>query len=359
MNELNALRAKLQPHLGWHGARTWFVAAFLIALFKAKTVNLSELATAFPGLAKPESHYKRQQRFFRAFELDYAVIARLVVAWIDIPEPWVLAVDRTQWDVGTTPVNILTLGVVHEGIAYPLVWVMLDKKGNSNTDERIDLMERFYELFPHVEVRCLTSDREFVGADWLGYLLLAPDAKLATPFRMRIRASEKLYDGHCSLNVRTVFAHLQRGESQVLTKRRRLWGRWVYVCATRMNNNKLLVVATDQAPETAIADYALRWSIETLFGMFKSRGFCLEETSMREAERLKKLFALLTIALCWAVKVGQWLNNVKPLVLKAHGRLSKSVFRYGFDHIRHICSNLSQPQQQQDFQGLLRFLSCT
>ena len=225
MFELNTLRAKLQPHFGWHGARTLFVAAFLIALFRAKTVNLSELATAFPGAAKPASHYKRQQRFFRAFEVDYAVIAQLVVAWMAIPEPWVLAVDRTQWDVGKTPVNILTLGVVHEGIAFPLLWMMLDKKGNSNTDERIDLMERFYELFPHVQVRCLTTDREFVGADWLSYLLLAPDAKLKTPFRMRIRDSEMLCDGHRSLKVRTVFAHLQPGQTQALPKRRRLWGR--------------------------------------------------------------------------------------------------------------------------------------
>ena len=148
MFELNTLRAKLQPHLGWHGARTLFVAAFIMALFRRKTVNLSELAVAFPGRAQPESHYKRQQRFFRGFELDYATIAKLVVAWMAIPEPWVLAVDRTQWDVGNTPVNILTLGVVYQGIAFPLVWMMLDKKGNSNTDERIELMERFYELFP-------------------------------------------------------------------------------------------------------------------------------------------------------------------------------------------------------------------
>ena len=359
MFELNTLRARLQPYLGWHGARTLFVAAFIIALFRAKTVNLSELSVAFPGRAKPESHYKRQQRFFRAFELDYSVIAQLVVAWMAIPEPWVLAVDRTQWDVGTTTVNILTLGVVHEGIAFPLVWMMLDKKGNSNTDERIDLMEQFYALFPHVQVRCLTTDREFIGGDWLSYLLLAPDAKLKTPFRMRIRDSEMLFDGHRPLKVRTVFAHLQPGQTQALAKRRRLWGRWVYVVATRMSDNKLLVVAADQAPETAMADYALRWSIETLFGMFKSRGFCLEETSIREAKRLKKLFALLTLALCWAVKVGQWLHEAKPLVIKAHGRLAKSVFRYGFDHLRHIFLNLAQPQQQQDFQLVIRFLSCT
>lgn len=359
MFELNTLRAQLQPHLGWHGARLLFVAAFIIALFRVRTVNLSRLAPAFPGRAKPASAYKRQQRFFRAFELDYSVVAKLVVDWMKVPEPWVLAVDRTQWDVGSTTVNILTLGVVHEGIAFPLVWMMLDKKGNSHTDERIDLMERFYELFPQVTMRCLTSDREFVGGDWLSYLLLAPDTKLAMPFRMRIRDSELLYDGHRAINVRTTFAHLKPGEKGLLTKRRRLWGRWVYVAATRMKNNKLLVVATDQMPETAIADYALRWSIETLFGIFKSRGFCLEETSMREPERLKKLFALLTIGLCWAVKVGQWLNETKPLVLKAHGRLSKSLFRYGLDRLSHICLNLAQPQQQKDFQLVIQLLSCT
>ena len=313
MFELNALRAKLQPYLGWHGARTLFVAAFIMALFRARTVNLSELAVAFPGLAKPESHYKRQQRFFRSFELDYAVIAKLVVAWLALPEPWVLAVDRTQWNVGKTTVNILTLGVVHEGFAFPLVWMLLDKKGNSHSNERIDLMERFYELFPDTQVRCLTTDREFIGGDWLSYLLLAPDAKLKTPFRMRIRDSEMLWDGHQALKVRVVFAHLQPGQTQAIAKRRRLWGRWV----------------------------------------------CLEDTSMREAERLKKLFALLTLALCWAVKVGQWLNEAKPLKLKAHGRLAKSIFRYGFDHLRHIVMNLAQPQQQIAFQRAINFLSCT
>ena len=359
MSELNALRSLLQPHLGWHGARVLFIAAFIIALFRTRTVNLSELSVAFPGRAKPESQYKRQQRFFRHFTLDYAVIAQLVVTLMAIPEPWVLAIDRTQWDVGHVTVNILTLGVVHEGIAFPLVWMMLDKAGNSNTSERIELMEQFYELFPTVEIRCITTDREFVGGAWFSYLLWAPGEKINIPFRARIRDSELLYDGHRQLKIRVAFAHLKPGETHLLTKRRRVWGHWVYIAATRLDDHSLLVVATDQAPDTAISDYALRWSIETLFGIFKSRGFCLEETGMRDLERLKKLFALLTIALCWAVKVGHWLHACKPLTLKAHGRLAKSLFRYGFDHLRHILLNLTQSQQQQGFHRAIMFLSCT
>lgn len=47
------------------------------------------------------------------------------------------------------------LGVVHNGVAFPLLWWMLDKKGNSNTDERIDLLEEFFEMFPEALGRLL------------------------------------------------------------------------------------------------------------------------------------------------------------------------------------------------------------
>jgi hypothetical protein len=39
MNQINEIRAQLRPHIGWHGARLSFVVLFLVALFRAKTVN--------------------------------------------------------------------------------------------------------------------------------------------------------------------------------------------------------------------------------------------------------------------------------------------------------------------------------
>ena len=114
MNQVTLLRQTLQPHLRWHGARLSFVALFLIALFRVKTVNLSELATGFRGKATQDAHYKRLQRFFRHFELDYYDFAHTVVSLMDIPEPWVLSIDRTQWQFGSVVFNILTLGIVHE-----------------------------------------------------------------------------------------------------------------------------------------------------------------------------------------------------------------------------------------------------
>ena len=59
----------------------------------------------------------------------------------------------------------------------------------------------------------------------------------------------------------------------------------------RLEDGDLLIVAPAHAPDTAIADYAKRWAIETLFGCFKSRGFCLESTHLKDPESLSKLFA--------------------------------------------------------------------
>ena len=144
---------------------------------------------------------------------------------------------------------------------------------------------------------------------------------------------------------------------KVLPKRRRLWGRWLYVAGMRLEDGSLLVVVTPDSPETAITDYAKRWQIETLFGCFKSRGFCLESTHLSDPQRLSKLLALLTLALCWAFRTGEWLHQLKPLKIKKHGRKHKSIFRYGFDHLRRIVLNLEQKFAQ--FRNALQFLSCT
>jgi hypothetical protein len=77
------------------------------------------------------------------------------------------------------------LGVVHNGVAFPLVWTMLDKKGNSNYAERIELLEEFRAICPEVQVDCLTGDREFVEEKWFNYLL----NQTFTPFRFAYVAS--------------------------------------------------------------------------------------------------------------------------------------------------------------------------
>lgn len=137
MNEITRIQAALRPHLPWHGARLTFVALFLVALFRVETVNLDKLASVFAHQALSTSSHKRLTRFFRGFAVDFDAIAQAVVSWSQIPQPWTLSLDRTNWSFGSVHFNILMLGIVHEGVAFPLLWTMLDKQGNSSSDERM------------------------------------------------------------------------------------------------------------------------------------------------------------------------------------------------------------------------------
>jgi hypothetical protein len=112
-----------------------------------KTINLVEIATGFRTSSKTDSNYQRLPRFFRKFDLDYPSVAKLIVSLMKIPQPWVSSIDRTEWSFGQTRFNIFILGVVHQGVAYPLVWMMLEKKGNSHSDERMDLLDKFRAIF--------------------------------------------------------------------------------------------------------------------------------------------------------------------------------------------------------------------
>ena len=70
MTELSPLITVLSTSFDWHGARITFVAQFMLALIRVRTVNFAEIATAFCGEAKVNSNYRRIQRFFKDFALN-------------------------------------------------------------------------------------------------------------------------------------------------------------------------------------------------------------------------------------------------------------------------------------------------
>ena len=352
MPHIIQLKGVLGEHLQWHGARLSFLAMFLVALLKVKTVNLTEIATALNPLVKIDSNYRRLQRFFADFEVDYDVIARVIVSLLPKPPAgYTLTLDRTNWQLGQFSVNLLVLAIVHKGVAFPVYWSFLNKKGNSNTAERIALMDKFIATFGRDGIACLTADREFIGHKWFKYL-----RKERVLFRIRIRQNFKVAGKKGQLPVMAIFQHLAVGDSLVLSRKRLVLGHNLYLIGLRLED-EFLIIATDQKPRTALDDYAKRWKIETLFGILKSRGFRFEETHLTEGERINKLLALLALATVWAFRVGEWLHQHEPLKIKKHGRLAKSIFRYGLDHLRSIVFDI---QLKMDaFLSALSFLSCT
>lgn len=352
MPHIIQLKGVLGDHLEWHGARLSFLAMFLIALLKVKTVNLTEIATALNPLVKIDSNYRRLQRFLADFELDYDVIARVIASLLPKPsEGYTLSLDRTNWQLGQFSINLLVLAIVHNGVAFPVYWSFLAKKGNSNTAERIALLDKFMATFGRECIACLTADREFIGHKWFKYL-----RQENIMFRLRIRQNFQVAGKQGQIPVMAIFQHLAVGQSLVLSRKRLVLGHNLYLIGLRLAD-EFLIIATDQKPRTALDDYAKRWHIETLFGILKSRGFRFEETHLTDGDRINKLLALLALATVWAFKMGEWLHQHQPLKLKKHGRLAKSIFRYGLDHLRSIVFDIQL--KMDDFLSALTFLSCT
>ena len=65
--------------------------------------------------------------------------------------------DRTNWKFGEFNINILMLGITYKGIAFPLIFSLLPKRGNSNWEERKKIMERFIRLFGAECIDCLVD----------------------------------------------------------------------------------------------------------------------------------------------------------------------------------------------------------
>lgn len=355
MADIRLLERTLAQNVAWNKARINFVAKFIVALIQVRSVNLAEVASVFAGGALKESHYKRIQRFLRHFELPYAAVAAFVLKLLGVPRPWALTLDRTDWYLGQTPLNILVLGVCHQGTAFPLLWAVLEKKGCSSTAERVALLDEFGRQFGFASVAYLCADREFSGKDWFRYLRWQGIA-----CRIRIRANTQVTNGRGrKVAARRLFRHCRVGRGEALRGARLIWGERWHVTGMRLPRGEYVIVVSERETETALEEYARRWEVETLFGCLKTRGFCLEATHVTDADRLKKLLALAALAFCWAHVTGEWLSTQKPLPIKKHGRKAVSIFRHGLDHLRRILCNQLCEAERVALRRVIKLLSCT
>ena len=88
----------------------------------------------------------------------------------------------------------------------------------------------------------------------------------------------------------------------------------------------------------------------------KSSGFNIEDTHMRDMDRIAKTCRDGLLALVWAYLVGEHKDiNIKPIRILKHGRKAKSLVKYGLEEISTI---LMRPTYTPKF-DVFKFLSCT
>ena len=193
--------------------------------------------------------HRRFERFFQYVRLDDGCVARLLVHIMGLSgKPWHLALDRTNWKFGRCHINILMLGIIHEKICIPLFWMVLNKAGNSNAEERTDLMAKLNNVFPDQPVATLSGDREFIGERWMRWL-----HERGIPFVLRLKENMFIWkEGYVPVKLSAHAGHLEKRRKHILK------GTWylgrnpekrttpIKIAMMRLKTGEMLIVATSR-----------------------------------------------------------------------------------------------------------------
>jgi hypothetical protein len=321
MKHIVELKKLFGSILSWHGSRITFLALFITSMLQEKTVNLSAIANGFATKGKRSGKIRRVEDFFRKFEIDYDEIAKLLSSLIENLSKWTLTMDRTNWKFGKININILYLAIAYKSVAIPLFWAILEKedengkfyikRGNSNTTERIEIIERFIKTFGVNRIEVLTADREFVGKEWFEYL-----NKKEIKFCIREKQDKIINYKGKEIIIKSLFQNLQLNEYRHI-KTIEMYGMKLSLTGGRLEDDYLLIITNYESnTDEVLATYSKRWEIETMFKAFKAQGFNLEDTHLTKKDRIKKLLALMAIAFVWSYITGEYFEKIEPIKLK-------------------------------------------
>ncbi len=110
-----------------------FIAQFVSALLKSRTSNLVKVANSFDSEAHADSVYRQIQRFLKnenEVSIDFLKLLKL-------DGKHKILIDRTEWKFGSCWVNILTLSVAYKNVAIPILWEVVNHKGNATALEAV------------------------------------------------------------------------------------------------------------------------------------------------------------------------------------------------------------------------------
>lgn len=333
-----------------------------LCILQSRSCNLSHCSDYVNVVReKPlsdRSGYNKLVKFFCTGQSEAILkgIFRLIVMLLYVSEKEaILLIDRTNWELGKTEINLLVVGIVYKGILIPLVWTDLKKKGNSNTKERLDLIDKFLEWWGQSGLSIpnfhIVGDREFIGSKWLYGL---EDRGLKYVMRLKVNRKFKVWhkrgirDKKVSLSILRRWMNRQnKGFAEVVIEEGLIANVMILPLTHPKGVQKYLYLVSNIENLEEVSElYRVRWKIETCFLHLKSNGFNLEEMNLKEDYKVNLMMGLVVLLYAISVYKGvltyQTMSQPIPKKKYKNGKicLAKSVFRKGLKKLMPIVKTL-------------------
>ena len=318
----------------------------VVSILLTKSVVYAELAEELNEEAQRESNVRRIQRLMAKYKMSYVQIA--ILTSLLLPKgKWELSLDRTNWEYGTSCLNILAITVWVKGVGVPIWFELLDNKGgNSSQAVRIKIFDKLIKIYGIKRIKSVYGDREFIGEKWVKYLInkkiefclrITQDTLVRQPGQLRGRAAYKWMRKRGVRYLNNVEIYNGTKVNMILKP--------LKILKPNGQPDQLILITNIKANKIAMDRYKRRWSIEVFFQCIKSRGFNLEKTHLTQPERLRKLFAAVCLAFVCCLAMGVYKDaKIKKIPFCKHGYKRKSFFRYGLDELRSILRKASRGQ---------------
>jgi hypothetical protein len=269
------------------------LAMLVTGLFRGRNGRLAQIAEKVLYRHKKPSLVTRFQRFVKSSWVDveayYAPFADEILQAVE-PEPIVLMVDSTK--MGGRCICLM-VSVYYKKRALPLAWVCFKgKKGHSSQAIQIELMKQIKTLLPDDAFVVLVGDGEFDGSDLLNWFKVETDWE----FVCRTSPTTLVYYQDKWMSLTNIVAELglAPGETAFLSQLSFVQSNPVeklniFIAWHQKNQEHIFFVTNCATEADAKHWYDKRFTIETCFADFKSRGLYLHLTRIRTPARLARL----------------------------------------------------------------------
>lgn len=221
--------------------------------------------------AQPEARYKQLQHFARFLRFSSKPYTQYIWQLYGQHKEAYLTLDRSEWKMGGKWVQVIKVGIAHQGMSIPLLWQTLNGQGNTPQVVRRALLSCFHKWIDRRQDQQIwwVADREYIGKEWFAQLI-----SRGMQFCIRLRKSALVTTRGKAVRLDKLF---ETPHLRILSKAVQVHGCLLYLAGRRLANGDYFIICSANKTRRLALIYAKRWQIETLFAAFKSRDFNLED----------------------------------------------------------------------------------
>jgi len=235
----------------------------------------------------------------------------------------IILLSMDQTDLGDR-MAILMITVRVGDRSLPLTWIAEEGTANIGFAKQKILLDRIVAWLPSDAKVMLSADRFYPSANLFHWL-----QSHNWHYRLRLKGNllvdpgfgDKTTTGELALNVTERYLPVVRlfGKDPIITN---------IGILHESGHDEAWIIAMDCLPtRMAVLDYGFRWAIEPTFSDFKGRGFELEDSQLKHADRLERLILIMALAMHWCVRIGQdnAYHHPTPLEKKRKNKATNSI----------------------------------